>query len=85
MTSRFERPGSFPVTEASGLMTVPWLSWVDRIHTGVLALYQSGPTASRPTSLLWIGRRFYDTDLNKPVWVSAVGPVVWRDASGAVA
>ena len=43
---------------------------------------QYGTTANRPTSNLWIGRVYYDTTLNKPVWVNAISPsVVWKDAS----
>ena len=50
----------------------------------ITAARQSGTTADRPTKGLWVGRRFYDTTLGKPVFVDSIGPVVWHDASGAV-
>lgn len=58
-----------------------WLSWVHRVATSIT---QSGTTADRPTVLLWIGRRYYDETLNKPVYVRAVNPTVWRDAMGNI-
>lgn len=81
----FDYPAEAPIADAQGFVAMPWLQTFQRWHAVVLALQQSGVTAQRPTSVLWIGRRFYDTTLNKPVWVSAVKPaVVWRDAAGGV-
>lgn len=65
-------------------MTVPWLSWVDRVHAAVSSLYQSGTTANRPTELLWVGRSYFDTTLGYPVWVKSVKPAVWVSAAGVV-
>lgn len=48
---------------------------------------RSGSTASRPTDSLpgrWIGESFFDTTLNKPIWLKSVNPDVWIDATGAV-
>lgn len=46
-------------------------------------LTQSGTTAQRPTTRLWVGRFYYDTTLNLPIWVNAVTPsIVWKDAAG---
>lgn len=82
-SNSFEQPGDFPVVGDDGHSTRVWAQWFTRVHQAVSAIYQSGPTANRPTSLLWVGRSFYDTSLNKPVYVSSVKPTVWRDASGA--
>jgi hypothetical protein len=49
------------------------------------ALTQSGTTAQRPTSLLWVGRTYFDTTLGYPVWLLSTGPDVWVDATGAPA
>ena len=65
-------------------MPVTWGQWFSLVTRFVNALKSSGPTANRPTDGLWIGRQFYDTTLNKPVFVSAVKPTVWRDAAGTV-
>lgn len=76
----FDAPLNEPVT-APGFITLPrWAQWLTRVNAIANANVDYGTTAQRPTALLWIGRRFYDTTLNKPVYVSAVKPAVWRDA-----
>lgn len=83
MTSRnFEQPGDLPISDGAGRVSVPWASWFTRVHAAVSALYQSGSTANRPTSMLWVGRVYMDTTLGKPVWVKSVKPTVWVDATG---
>ena len=42
--------------------------------------FGSGVTASRPTKLLFVGRRYFDTTLGKPVWYDGTN---WVDATGA--
>lgn len=71
------------VTE-EGSFSIPWYTWMARVNTLARSIQESGTTADRPTYLVWIGRRYYDTTLNMPVYVSSVGPVVWRDAAGNV-
>lgn len=66
------------------LPTKPWAQWFSRVGTRLMAVEQSGPTAERPTSGLWIGRRFFDTTLGKPVYVKSLGPTVWVDGAGVV-
>jgi hypothetical protein len=77
----FESPADFPVVVEDKLTPV-WGSWVTRVHNAVSSLYQSGTTADRPTSLLWLGRVYFDTTLGYPVWVQSVRPTVWVDAAG---
>jgi hypothetical protein len=66
-------------------ITMSWLQWVQRTHTIASSLQQSGPTSERPTSLLWIGRRYFDTDLGYPIWLRSIEPNVWINAEGRVA
>ncbi len=80
----FDLPGNAPLTDGNAA-TPSWLQWFTRVHSIVTAQQQSGITANRPTKGLWIGRRYYDTTLNVPVYVAQVNPTVWRNASGAVA
>jgi hypothetical protein len=80
----FDYPSNTPVVETTGEATAPWQAWFSRIHGIVVTGQQAGPTASRPTAQVWIGRQYYDTTLNKPVFVSAVKPIVWRDAAGTI-
>ena len=43
---------------------------------------ESGSTADRPTSDLWVGRQYFDTTLGRPVWWAGAG---WVDATGTAA
>jgi hypothetical protein len=47
-------------------------------------MYQSGVTANRPDKVLWIGRRYFDTTLGKPVYLKSINPSVWVDGVGTV-
>jgi hypothetical protein len=83
----FDYPSGTPlVAEDSRLLTAPWGQWIQRIHTAVQSMQQSGPTSERPTRVLWIGRRYFDTTLGLPVWVGggppAPAPAVWVSAAG---
>lgn len=78
----FEIPSNDPLTDENRVAFRTWLQWLSRVHTIATSLQQSGPTADRPTSVLWLGRRYFDTDLGIPVWVQSVRPTVWVDATG---
>ena len=80
----FELPSNDPIVDERRMAFRTWAQWLSWVHLTIQAARQSGTTAERPTTLLWIGRQFYDTTLNKPVYVSAVRPTVWRDAAGAI-
>lgn len=80
----FDYPSNTPVVETSGNATAPWQAWFSRVHSIIVTGQQSGTTANRPTTQVWIGRQYYDTTLNKPVYVSSVKPIVWRDAMGNI-
>ena len=63
----------------------PTLPWYEQLALIVNALVSSGTTANRPTKFLWLGRRYWDEDLDKPVYVKSIGPpVVWVDGVGSV-
>ena len=79
----FELPAA-PLVEKDGTANQSWLVWFTRIHSICLSVQQSGVTADRPTAMLWKGRRYFDETLNKPVYLSAVRPDVWRDAMGDI-
>lgn len=71
--------------DANGNLTTGWNSWFNWVHQLVSAMRQSGTTAQRPTTGLWIGRQYYDTTLGYPVWVHSItaGVVVWHNGAGA--
>lgn len=80
----FGEPNTSPAVDKDGNFTQSMATWVTRITAICQAAQQSGTTANRPTSVLWIGRQYYDTTLGYPVFVHSVGPpVVWHNAAGA--
>ena len=82
--SGFDYPAATNLVGDDKKPTMPFEAWFSRIHNIAITAQQSGTTADRPTSQLWIGRQYYDTTLNKPVYVSAVKPTVWRDAASTI-
>jgi hypothetical protein len=61
------------------------LAWLEQLARIVNASVASGTTANRPTSLVYEGRPYFDTTLNKPIWVKSItgATVDWIDATGA--
>jgi hypothetical protein len=82
--SNWDYPSNSTLADSDGDVTTPWQYWFSRINSVAQTLQQSGPTADRPTAQVWVGRQYYDTTLNKPVYVSSVRPIVWRDAAGTI-
>lgn len=62
----------------------PWLAWFNSVYITCFSTQESGVTANRPTTNLWIGRRYFDTSLGKPVYLKSTGPNVWVDGVGTV-
>lgn len=77
----FDYPNT-TLVDSEGNVVPVWDQWFNRIQSVSSAAQQSGTTANRPTSGLWIGRRYFDTTLNAPVWVQSVRPTVWVTAGG---
>lgn len=71
--------------EVEGRFTIEWKGWLATVQRILFAQSSSGTTAQRPTAALYIGQRYYDTTLGKPIWVQSLGPTVWADATGAPA
>jgi hypothetical protein len=62
-------------------VTPRWWNFFVKVADVLTALTQSGTTAERPTSFLWVGRFYFDTTLGKPIYWKSSG--VWVDATGA--
>jgi len=56
-----------------------WGNWMVQAWAILAAAEQSGVTADRPTSNLWVGRRYWDTTLALPVYWNGTA---WQDAAG---
>lgn len=81
--SDFDLPNSSALVDQQGVPSVAWSQVFSRWHRIITASAQSGTTAQRPATLLWIGRRYFDKTLGIPVFVKQVNPsVVWVDAAG---
>lgn len=81
----FDMPANEAVTDKSGNTSPRWAQWLTRVNVICNAVVSSGVTADRPTRLLWIGRRYFDTTLGKPVYLKTLGsPNVWVDGVGTV-
>lgn len=81
--ANFDYPSNSPVVDADGNLTPQWADVFSRWHNLVTDGINSGTTAQRPTTRLYVSRFYYDTTLNKPIWFRAL-PNVWRDAAGAI-
>ena len=71
LTQPLSEPGAIPRA---------WAVWFTNLW--VRTNDASGPTAERPIKDLFVGRQYYDTTLNKPIWLRSVRPTVWKDATG---
>lgn len=60
-----------------------WVSWFRRLALYAGSVSDSGTTANRPTSNLFVGRPYFDTDLGYIIHCKSVSPVVWVDSTGA--
>lgn len=71
---------------ARGALTPPaegWRGFFNAAFNICNAVSMSGLTVNRPTSFMYIGRTYFDTDLGIPIWLQSYPPAVWCDATGA--
>lgn len=82
--ANYDFPSDPKPLDDQGNWSPAYAQWVQRTHSNARTLQQSGSTADRPNSNLWIGRRYFDTDLGKMVWVASVaaGVATWVTWSG---
>jgi hypothetical protein len=68
------------------MLSVEAYSWLDTVFNVLMPATQSGPTANRPTTRLWVGRVYFDTTLGYPVWVQSVNAstyvATWVNGAG---
>jgi hypothetical protein len=79
----FDYPSNTPLLDESGNLSLPWADVFSRWHNLITDGVNSGTTAQRPKTRLYVGRFYYDETLNKPIWFRAL-PNVWRDAAGVI-
>lgn len=62
--------------------TDQWIEFNSDVYRALVALQLSGTTAQRPLKGLYVGRPFFDTTLNRPIWYSVNNN--WIRADGVV-
>lgn len=70
---------------ARGSLVAPaegWRNFFNAVYNVCNAITMSGTTAQRPTSLLWMGRFFWDTTLGLPIYYNGT---IWVRADGTPA
>lgn len=78
---KLDTPQDTP-TDENGNFSPAWMSFMTRIKDFIIWRSQYGTTAQRPTKGLEIGTPYFDTTLNKPIWLKTVSPIAWVDATG---
>lgn len=66
----------------SAVWTKAWANWMSQAWAILAAVEQSGVTANRPTTNLWVGRTYFDTTLGLPLWYDGNVVTGWIDAAG---
>jgi len=77
--------GAVDAQDATKMLTVvarPWRVFFDAVFRICFAATQSGTSAQRPDSGLWVGRPYWDTTLGYPIWWDGAQ---WVDATGSPA
>lgn len=70
------------VSDATGMPSAEFVFWLTQANNTASANRQSGITADRPKTNLWVGRRYFDTTLGYPVYVKT--EAVWVNSAGVV-
>ena len=74
-----------PFVDEQGIVHPEWQTMLRAVQQTTYNITRSGPTVSRPTSLIkgyYIGMQYYDTTLNKPIFLTSTNPFIWKDGTG---
>lgn len=77
------QPPNGPVDENGTAVSTGWANFFSTVGSLLNAMTLSGTTAKRPTTMLWVGRPYFDTTLGYEIWLRSIGPVVWVNGAGA--
>jgi hypothetical protein len=69
-------PKTSIATDSTGNSSA-WTTWFSSAFSILNGITMSGSTADRPTSQLWVGRPYFDTDLQTMVYVTSADPIEW--------
>jgi hypothetical protein len=74
-------PSQSNIAESSGTAGSSWVEFFSEVFKSIRALQNSGTTAQRPTQGLYVGRPYFDTTLNRPIWYNGTA---WQRADGVL-
>jgi hypothetical protein len=63
--------------------TSAWAAWFAQVLTVAQDTSNSGTTAQRPTTLLYVGKPYFDTTLGYAINLKSTNPTVWVNGAGA--
>lgn len=68
-----------PVSENMASWPKPWGNWISQAWRILFDISNSGTTAQRPTTVLYVSKFYFDTTLGLPIWYDGTQ---WIDAAG---
>jgi hypothetical protein len=74
-------PSQNRISEDGGMPNGSWIEFFSEVFRSIRALQTSGTTANRPVQGLYIGRPYFDTTINRPIWYTGTN---WIRADGVV-
>lgn len=75
-------PLQIPMQDSRGYITQEWQEFFTAAFMLMSSLEFSGPTAGRPAKNVFVGMRYFDTDLGYLISVKSIKPTVWVDGAG---
>lgn len=82
--SEISKPPVLEKFNQDGSLSQGWQQWMEDVRNKASTAGESGTTANRPTTGLFVGRRFFDSTLGHPIYLKTISPVVWVDGTGTV-
>jgi hypothetical protein len=59
-----------------------WASWFSNAHQVLSDVSNSGTTAQRPSTFMYVGKPYFDTTIGMPINVKSLNPTVWVNGVG---
>jgi hypothetical protein len=56
-------------------------TWLTQVYNICFSVQESGLTSNRPIKNLWIGRVYFDTTINRPIYYTGTN---WIRADGVI-
>lgn len=62
-----------------------WVRFFTQLEELFNTLQATGTTAQRPNPAPFVGFRYFDTTVNRPIWAKTITPTTWVYADGSPA